>query len=168
MRKLQAGLLSVFVLLGVIPAVNANAHDNRDSVYVDLPVYGSGDFNIGRWLDRHTRFDPDYYQLTGVIVHTASDRRGQGHRNSHRRQARYDGGNGTAVLRIGDHVTSRVALNRGDVFIQAPPYDRGKWRLFLQDGARVRGVTLLVAPRFADRGYRNRDHHDDGRRRAWH
>ncbi len=130
-------------------AASASAGDRRDhgrqSVRVDVQMYGQGELNIKRWLEKYARIDTDHYYLTGVVVHANGRHRGPG---------------GHALLRIGSNYSPRIGLRPGSNHIQAPRYDDGKWRLYVREGAYVHAVTLLIEPRWRhgpgrnyDRGY---------------
>ena len=143
-------------------AASASARDHRgqsphgpQSVHVDVQMYGQGELNIKRWLEKYGGIDTDHYTLTGVVVHANGHHRGYG---------------GHALLRIGSIYSPRIELRPGSNHIRAPRYDDGKWRLYVREGAQVHAVTLLIEPRqrYAyDRRYDGDQdrHYDHDRRR---
>lgn len=144
-------------------AASAFARDHRghppygpQSVRVAVQMYGQGELNIKRWLEKYADIDTDQYYLTGVVVHANRQHRGYG---------------GHALLRVGSNYSPRIELRPGSNHIQAPRYDDGKWRLYVREGAQVHAVTLLIEPRqrYAydqryDRGYDHGDNYDYYRR----
>lgn len=138
----------------------------QQSFQVDVNIYGNGELNIKRWLEKYAGIDPDHYYLTGIVVHASPNHHGYG---------------GHALLRVGSNYAPRTELRPGHNYIRAPHYDDGKWRLYVREGAQVHAVTLHVQPRerYAydpgyNRGY-DRDHddrgywrdHDDRRHDPW-
>jgi|GEM_PF-2707289 len=113
----------------------------QQSYRVDVNMYGNGELNIKRWLEKYAGLDTDHYYLTGIVVHTSPSHYGYG---------------GHALLRVGSNYAPRTELRPGHNFIPAPRYDDGKWRLYVREGAQVHAVTLHVQPRERytyDRGY---------------
>jgi hypothetical protein len=104
----------------------------QQSYRVDVNLYGNGELNIKRWLEKYAGLDADHYYLTGIVVHAASNHHGYG---------------GHALLRVGSNYAPRTELRPGDNYIPAPRFDDGKWRLYVREGAQVHAVTLHVQPR---------------------
>lgn len=146
----------------IILAASAAARDHRGpppygptSVRVDVQMYGQGELNIKRWLEKYGGIDTDHYYLTGVVVHANGHHRGYG---------------GHALLRVGSNYSPRIELRPGSNHIRAPRYDDGKWRLYVREGAQVHAVTLLIEPRqrYAyDRGYDLGHYRNDDYGRRW-
>lgn len=152
----------ILLAIGVVSmAASVSARDHRghsphgpQSVRVDVQMYGQGELNIKRWLEKYAGVDTDHYYLTGIVVHADGHHRGYG---------------GHALLRVGSNYSPRIELRPGSNHIRAPRYDDGKWRLYVREGAQVHAVTLLIEPRqrYAyDRRYDGGHdrHFDHGRR----
>lgn len=130
----------ILLAVGMISfASTESARDHRgqvpsgpQSVRVDVQMFGQGELNIKRWLEKYAGIDTNQYYLTGVVVHADGHHRGYG---------------GHALVRVGSNYSSRIELRPGANHIQAPPYDDGKWRLYVREGAQVHAVTLLIEPR---------------------
>jgi len=146
----------IVLALGMISiAASASARDYRghapdgpQSVRVDVQMYGQGELNIKRWLEKYAGIDTDHYYLTGVVVHASGHHRGYG---------------GHALLRVGSNYSPRIELRPGANHIRAPRFDDGKWRLYVREGAQVHAVTLLFEPRQVH-AYDRRYDDDHGRR----
>ena len=141
--------IALILLCGAGTALAGGYYDGghygggQQSFRVDVNMYGNGELNIKRWLEKYAGIDPDHYYLTGVIVHSARGHHGYG---------------GHALLRVGSNYAPRTELRPGHNFIPAPRYDDGKWRLYVREGAQVHAVTLQVQPRVRYShapGYRN-------------
>jgi hypothetical protein len=104
----------------------------QQSYRVDVNLYGNGELNIKRWLEKYAGIDTDHYYLTGIVVHASPNHHGHG---------------GHALLRVGSNYAPRIDLRPGHNYIRAPAYDDGKWRLYVREGAQVDAVTLHVQPR---------------------
>lgn len=160
--RTRSALLFALAFLAASGTVWAGGYYNggQQSYRVDVNMYGNGELNIKRWLEKYAGLDADHYYLTGVTVHASPAHRGYG---------------GHALLRVGSNYAPRIDLRPGHNFIPAPRYDDGKWRLYVREGAQVHAVTLHVQPRerYAydrgagygyDNGYRDDDYngrHDD-------
>jgi hypothetical protein len=136
LRAGRRGLITI-CLLTITTSVFAGHRDDNGygqlSFRVPVNLYGAGELNIKRWLEKYGRIDTDHYYLTGVVVHSANHHYGYG---------------GHALLRVGSNYAPRVDLRPGNNYITAPRYDDGKWRLYVREGAQVHAVTLLVQPRY--------------------
>lgn len=126
-------LLALILLACAGNSFAGGYHGGGQQAYrVDVNMYGNGELNIKRWLEKYAGIDTDHYYLTGIVIHTAPNHYGYG---------------GHALLRVGSNYAPRIDLRPGHNYIPAPAYDDGKWRLYVREGAQVHAVTLHVQPR---------------------
>jgi len=108
----------------------SSRYANRDVLRLDIPVRvrGSDRIPLRRLVKRYHRVDLSQYRLKKVVVS-----------NNRRRHA-------SANLRVGDVVTYRQRLRRGNNHIHAPRRSDGRWVLGVKH-ARVDNIRVVLEPK---------------------
>jgi hypothetical protein len=119
---------------------------NRDVLRLDIPVHvrGSDRIPLRKLVKQYHRINLDQYRLKKVVV------------NNHRRRHAY------ANLQVGDYVTDRQRLRRGNNHITAPHRTNGRWILGVKH-ARIDNIRVVLEPKH---GYA-KHHNPRTHRRPW-
>ena len=108
----------------------SSRHANRNVLRLDIPVHvrGSDRIPLRKLVKRYHRVDLSQYRLKKVVV------------SNNRRRHAY------ANLQVGDRVTDRQRLRRGNNHIDAPRRTDGKWVLGVKH-ARIDNIRVVLEPK---------------------